>query len=946
MKIRNLFTFLIFLSFAVTGSLYSQSTGKIMGKVQDKATGEAVGFANVILEGTSLGAATDADGNFVVLNIPPGLYSVTASYIGYQKTTVKDVRVNVGFTTRLEIGLNSGEITLGAVVVQGERNPLIRQDLTNPTVAITSESIQVLPVDNITDVIKLQAGVVTGDDGSIHVRGGYGNEVAYSLNGLSMNDPYGNSRSVGIATNAVQEVSVSTGTFSAEFGNALSGVVNYVTKEGSDKYSFSVRGYAGDYLTNRKDLFFNINDIDPMNRSRAEATLGGPVPLLGGTNFFFSGIFENFKGSFYGIRKYNTTDSYISPDNFRASDPRHGNASDAYYFNPYGQGSNGLPTGDSAIVPMDPSRSWNFQGNISHRFGSLLKLKYELVYNKAQSKGYSRSYKYDPDGLGWNYSNGYIHSVDLTHTVSKNTFYTLKGSYSYNQGEYYLYKNWNDPRYMPGLYSRALSGTAFLTGGTDNSISERHTKTMSLKGDLVSQMFGVHEVKAGFELRKHDVERIGYSVNFFKLQTINGVPTRTSLNISDMLYDPNLSIVRDTIRSASTYEKKPYQIAAYVQDKIELDKSLILNVGLRYEYFDPQTMYNPDISKNLTDSLAGYMTAGLEPVKGKHMVSPRFSVSYPITDKGIIRFSYGHFYQIGSLSELYLNNNLYVQNVASIPTFGNPNVKPQKSVQYELGLQQQLTDDLKFDLTGYYKDVRDYIFTQTVYTENARQYNILTNLAYSNVKGVTLSFLKRRSAESSFSATLDYTFQIAEGNRTYPSEDLFFSEASGKQSETFLVPLSFDRPHLINGTVTFSDPESYSIGIIYNIQAGTPYTPQLPPSLSPITYTQNSSAKPMDWNVDFKAEKYFRVGGLSYSIFLQVENLFDTQNERYVYASSGRALSNVEQTLNASQFNDIRNRIQRDRGMIPMSEIDNYYRNAENLNMPREVRLGFSILFN
>ena len=137
-----------------------------------------------------------------------------------------------------------GEITLDAIIVQGDRNPLIRQDLTNPTVAITSESIEILPVDNISDVIKLQAGVVTGDDGSIHIRGGKGNEVAYTLSGLSLNDPYGNLRSVGLASNAVQEVSVSTGTFSAEFGNALSGVVNYVTKEGANDFTFSLRAYG------------------------------------------------------------------------------------------------------------------------------------------------------------------------------------------------------------------------------------------------------------------------------------------------------------------------------------------------------------------------------------------------------------------------------------------------------------------------------------------------------------------------------------------------------------------------------------------------------------------------------------------------------------------------------------------------------------------------------
>jgi hypothetical protein len=207
--------------------------------------------------------------------------------------------------------------------------------------------------------------------------------------------------------------------------------------------------------------------------------------------------------------------------------------------------------------------------------------------------------------------------------------------------------------------------------------------------------------------------------------------------------------------------------------------------------------------------------------------------------------------------------------------------------------------------------------------------------------------MKRRSLDGMFSATLDYTFQMAEGNRTEPQEDLFFSEASGKQTETFLVPLDFDRTHLINGTVTLTNPGSWSAGFVYSIQAGTPYTPALPPSLSTITYEQNSSFKSMQWEIDLKLEKFFTLGPLDYSIFLHVNNIFDTQNDRYVYASSGKALSNVEQELNANQFNDLRNRISRgDAGMISSSYIDKYYsQRPEMVNRPREVRLGFSLFF-
>jgi outer membrane receptor protein involved in Fe transport len=945
-KVFLLFFVLIFY-FVNSNTTYSQSTGKIMGKVTDVQTGEGISFANVLIEGTTLGAASDIDGNYVILNIAPGVYNVTASFIGYQKVTITDVTVNVGFTSTLDFKLTSGSVTLDAIVVQGDRNPLIRQDLTNPTVAITAESIELLPVDNISDVIKLQAGVVTGDDGSIHIRGGKGNEVAYTLSGLSLNDPYGNLRSVGLASNAVQEVSVSTGTFSAEFGNALSGVVNYVTKEGSNDFTFSIRAYAGEYATSRTDLFTNIDDIDILNRGRVEGTIGGPIPITESTRFFFSGIYENYKGTYYGQRLYNPTDSYLTPDNFKSTDVRYGDATGAYFFDPFNSNSVGLPTGDQQYIAMDPNNTLNFQFNISQKFGSLIRLKYEFVYDKAESQTFDRSYYFNPGGNGWDYSKGVINTLDLTHTVNNKTFYTLKGSYSFNKAEHYLYKDPNDPRYLPSFYRKTIGNTLYYSGGTDNDIVERSTETYSVKGDVVSQMFGIHEVKAGFEFRHHNIKRSGYTLEFYKSKDINGIPSITTLTVNDLLYDTALTVLRGGLISNSTYDKNPIQGSVYLLDKMELAKTLILNIGLRYEFFDAASDYNYNISKNLTDSLSGYMNAYLAPAEVKHMLSPRFSVSYPITDRGVIRFSYGHFYQIGSLSSLYENDLRWVPNISTIPTFGNPNVNPQKSIQYEVGLQQQLTDDFKFDLTGYYKDVRDYIFTQNVYTEKARQYRILTNLSYSNVRGITLSFIKRRSPGGMFSATLDYTFQVAEGNRTEPEEDLFFSEASGKQTETYLVPLSFDRSHLINGSFILSDPTSWSLSAIYYLQAGTPYSPALPPTLSTITYEQNSASKAMQWEVDLKIEKYFSLGSFDYSVFLQVNNLFDTQNDRYVYASSGEALSNVEEQLNANQFNDLRNRISRgDQGMIDQLYLDQYYSlRSERVNPPREVRFGFSIIF-
>lgn len=942
----------LFLLLWITTQVFAGSSGKISGRVIDRETGEGLPFANVAIKGTTLGAATDIEGYYTILNIPPGVYEVTASIIGYQKQTVTDVRVNVDFTTRLDFEISQGSIDLPAVIVQGERNPLIRQDLTNPTVAITAETITELPVDEISDIIRLQAGVVVGDDGDLHFRGGYGNEVSYTLNGVSINDPLRNSSSLGLATNAVQEVSVSTGTFSAEFGNALSGVVNYVTKEGSEKYSGSLKAYAGDYLSNRTELFENIDEIDPINRSRIEATLGGPIPFLGGAKFFFSGVFEDFKGSLYGNRLYNTTDSYIYRNQFPSASELYGSATQPLFFNPFNTDSTGLPTGDGEIVALNKSRSLNLQGNIIYNFSSLLKAKYEVVYDYSNFDGGGSfstfESKYMPDSRGETNTTGFHNAIELTHTVNQYFFYTLKASYTVNDGEYYQYEDINDPRYLPSLYQKTLPNMSFLTGGTDNSRYYRQTKAMGIKGDLVAQLWNSHEIKFGFEGRFFELEVESYEIEFGKYDA-TAVDNFGSLNVEDLL-NPNTQIIRRIPSSPSLYSyymRKPSSFAVYFRDKIELASSLILNAGIRYEYFNPNALYNPNVSDELQNDKQGFIDNSAVFADVKHMVSPRISVSYPITDQGIIRFSYGHFYQNGSLSTIYRNPQFYVANFGTNPTFGNANVDPQKSIQYEMGLLQGLTDDIRLELTAYYKDVSDYIYTQTLTTETGRNLYLLTNLAYTNVKGITLSLFKRRAAESLFQGSLDYTFQIAEGNRTEPQEELFFSDVSNKLSESYLVPLGFDRQHIITGTLNLVQPDNWTLGLVGYFQTGNPYTPAAFPEDEVTFYTQNSSNKPSQWNVDLKFEKFFELGGLDYSIFVHVNNLFDTEREVSVYSLSGRALYNPTVVLSPEAFNDIRNRISRgDEGLISMEQVDNYYsQRPQNVGSPREVRIGFQVIF-
>jgi hypothetical protein len=158
--------------------------------------------------------------------------------------------------------------------------------------------------------------------------------------------------------------------------------------------------------------------------------------------------------------------------------------------------------------------------------------------------------------------------------------------------------------------------------------------------------------------------------------------------------------------------------------------------------------------------------------------------------------------------------------------------------------------------------------------------------------------------------------------------------------------MGFDRSHTLTGTIALTKPNDWSVSAIGYIRTGTPYWPQLPSNLSPITFVQNSDRQITQWNVDFKLEKFFDLGGIGWSLFLQVDNAFDVVNELTVYANSGRALYNIEQTLNPQTLADFGRRIERsDPGMPPPQAYYDYYANPANVSRPRLVRVGASLNF-
>ena len=223
---------LIFLSaFINPVNLYAQTSGKISGRVLDNEGNPLVG-ANVLIEGTTQGAATDFEGYFVIINVRAGIYNVRIGYLGFKSQISENVRISSDKTTTLDATLVP-EVIEGEEVVIVAQKPLVEFNQTSTVSSINKDEIKNLPVQTLDEIVNLQAGVVDG-----HFRGGRLGEVQYQLDGVTVNNPFTNEPIQEVDRSIIEEVQVISGTFDAKYGQAMSGVVNTVLKSGGGKIQF------------------------------------------------------------------------------------------------------------------------------------------------------------------------------------------------------------------------------------------------------------------------------------------------------------------------------------------------------------------------------------------------------------------------------------------------------------------------------------------------------------------------------------------------------------------------------------------------------------------------------------------------------------------------------------------------------------------------------------
>jgi len=363
-------------------------------------------------------------------------------------------------------------------------------------------------------------------------------------------------------------------------------------------------------------------------------------------------------------------------------------------------------------------------------------------------------------------------------------------------------------------------------------------------------------------------------------------------------------------------------------------EEMVINLGLRFDYFDPKTTF-PSQLRNPSNQLGfeenpDKMSEELQS-DPKYHLSPRLGISYQLGKTALLRFGFGHFLQMPPLSAMYANHARLVPPSDYATTMGNPQIFAQKTIQYEVGLWQQLTSAMSLEVALFYRDIYDLQSAKVITTYNQIRYGLYSNKDYANARGleVKYEFFWRR-----LSAFLNYTLQFSRGNADTPTST-FSRAGSNMDPVNKLIPMSWDQRHTLNATIGYNAPKyGATLSMYYN--SGSPYTwsPLAESPLSRVNLFPNNAHIPSRMSADLRA--YYNLisyKGMKYKLQLLVYNLFDQLHDVWVNGTTGRAytaiIRDTDIASHRSNFNDVWDSVH----------------NPAMYSSPRLVKLGMEVTF-
>ncbi len=876
MKVKSLKVLLavMMVSLIVSGVALGGTTGKISGVVVDAETKEPLPGAMITILGTPMGANTDIDGRYSIINIAVGTYSVKANMMGYEPQTITGLKAIMDLTTTVNFRLKPTIIEMEGTVVVGTKDAMqVRADVTSTTKTVSTKEIENMAgVRSYADVVSKQSGVVSSEGGSsgatsgAHIRGGRSNEIAYFVDGLSTQDQVVGGSGAQINTNAIQEVMVITGGFNAEYGQAMSGVVNVVTKSGSSKHEGMLRYSTNGILPKEDELNRGYNGM--------ETNIGGPVPLLKDFKYFVSGEMNRYE---YDRERYfypNTQREFYSGQAKLTMDKSFfklilgGFVSRTQRGRNEGWSMNHDFDYNSEHKRSTMQKSKQLQATVTHMLSKDAFYTANLAYFSTRTQTGVR--KYNEEGY-----EGWFSDYEFKEPYARK-FFTNPNSPLYNGDTTDGYNTYyfSDPTLNP----YGISG--FFVGGDFPFTSKRQSEYALGKVDFTSQLNKMHQLKAGIETK----------FNTVKLHSVS-YPASSDINPDGTIY---------YLYAPDDYTYFPFQANAYLQDKMEF-QGMIVNVGVRLDLLDAGAKRPVDYEV-LTPMDPNDPTAPhIEFIDSetKYKISPRLGISFPISEKTAFRFSYGHFFQSPDLMFLYADINNTALGTAT--RLGNPDLNAQQTVAFEIGLQHQFSQSFLLNLTSYYKDIYHLLGQEKIISSKSNYY-LYKDTEYGNVKGAEIQMNLQFSRMISGNAS--YGLSVARGSSSYVGELSSYQYYSG----TDWVPvqdyyLEFDQRHNIMADVSLNTEkgdgpklfgikplENFSASMSTNLASGLPYTKTT--SRGTKLEVTNSSRMPWTFSTNLRLSRSFSVWRMNYNLVAEIENLFDNKNVNTVYSNTGDPVNN------------------------------------------------------
>ena len=879
--------------------LTAGQTGKIAGRVTDSGSGEPLVGCNVLISGTSSGAATDANGEYFIINLDPGSYDVEFSMIGYASYTSEGVSVNIDVTTPVDAALTTEAVELAGVSVTAEKPP-IENTLTSSKQIVSGDMMAGMAITDVNDVVKTLPGV-TEFGGELHIRGGRSGEEMYLVDGASVTNAVFGGNVIPVNPSMVGELQLITGTFNAEYGQAMSGLFNTVLRVPTPGFHASLgfrTSLHQDHFTADKGDFQGKNVY-------AEAEIMSVVDATGNYTTAVEGT-DYTKGG-YGERK--------TMMDFSAG----------FGADPFGAYFSLRTLDDPGRLPGIAEDLMSMQAKVNYQLGGNLKLSAETMI-------ISRNSFYDPTYDAERMDAGmdvwqWVMALDQYPRTEENTTqfgitanYVMSSSTNINVRLDMMMSTQedgaksSDGKFVDFVNNKQVTANSMYNGAE----GPNHTKVMEhgaaanawyslenvyghyFKSEATTTTIGVHAtnqynnrhlLKAGFDYRMYNIDRAGH----------------------DVWYGRTLGFTEENprLQQNSFGDAKPTEIAAYVQDLMEFN-DMILNFGLRFDGFNAGS--DKGYWATDTDDMAADPTLNpFDPSKRKAtemktQISPRLGVSFPLGDDMAFRYSYGSFFARPHLYRL-LNNHMAQMDGGTESGFfiylGNANLDPKKTSKYEMGLQYSVSDNLKLDVAGYYKDISNLAASQEVYavpyqddgtghdneagwgtddTFEAAHYSFMVSDHYGNIRGLEMSL--SQAGRSGLTGRASYTYSIARGTaseaRNAGNGSLTQETGNVAADIMTMTTLDWHRPHMLNGFVDYHMDvggmiEKAGLNMTFNIQSGLPVSAR-----SGVGSTNLSERAPTTTDINLKLDATLALGPVNPTVYLLVENVLNKQNVVYI----------------------------------------------------------------